>query len=135
MSDPIDHHYLPVFYLSRWTGVDGCVCRFSRPNGTNVKAKRVVPKGTAFEPMLYEGMEREFMARVDTEAAEALNLLERGTPENGWNSRMRSAWSRFLHTQLLRAPEDMAQLRTSVREQWLKEIPGLEEKAIALGLP
>jgi hypothetical protein len=135
MSEPIDHHYVPVFYLSRWAGTDGCVCRFGRPYGTEVKAKRVVPKGTGFEPRLYSSMEQDFMAKLDTEAAEALELIERALPEREWTSRIRTGWSRFLLTQLLRAPEDIAQLKSSVREEWAKRVPELEQKAIALGMP
>jgi hypothetical protein len=79
MNEPIDHHYVPVFYLSRWAGSDGCLCRFSRPYGNEAKPKRVVPKGTAFEPRLYETrglppeqaqtMEKDFMAKLDSDAA------------------------------------------------------------------
>ena len=44
MNEPIHHHYLSVFYLSRWVGSDGRICRFSRPYGDAVKAGRVAPK-------------------------------------------------------------------------------------------
>src|ERR1700730_9592289 len=106
MNEPIDHHYVPVFYLSRWEGSDGCICRFSRPYGDEVKAKRVVPKGTAFERRLYETrglpheqaqtMERNFMAKLDSDAAGALALLEAGLE---WTSAARNSWSRFLVAQ------------------------------------
>ena len=88
MNEPINHHYVPVFYLSRWVGTDRCLCRFSRPYGHEVKAKRVAPKGTAFEPRLYETrglppeqaqtMERDFIAKLDSDAADALALIEAG---------------------------------------------------------
>lgn len=136
MNEPIDHHYLPVFYLSRWAGDDGAICRLKREYGGVVKAKRLVPDGTAFEPRLYElrglpperaqAMERDFMARLDSQAAEALVLLEAGFPDPEWQPGPRSAWSRFLLTQLLRAPEDIAQLKSSVHEEWSKAIPRLE---------
>lgn len=137
MNEPIDHHYIPVFYLSRWVGTDGHVCRFSRPNGAEVKAKRVVPKGTGFEPKLYETrglpperaqtMEKDFLAKLDSEAAKAMELLESGLPEEAWNSESRTSWSRFMLTQMLRAPEDVAQLKSSVEEEWGKALPELEE--------
>lgn len=136
MHEPIDHHYVPVFYLSRWRGDDGCVCRFSRPHGDEVKAKRVVPKGTAFEPRLYEirgqppelaqTMEKDFMAKLDSEAAEALELLESGLPEKDWISKPRSAWSRFILAQMLRTPEDIAQLKSSAKQDWAKALPELQ---------
>jgi len=124
MNEPIDHHYVPVFYLSRWEGSDGCICRFSRPYGDEVKAKRVVPKGTAFEPRLYETrglppeqaqtMERDFMAKLDRDAAEALALLEADLAEKEWTSAARNSWPRFLVAQMLRTPRDIAQLKSSV---------------------
>ncbi len=128
MSDPLDHHYIPVFYLTRWVGADGRLCRFSRPVGTIVKTKRVVPKGTGFEPRLYttqglpldqaQTMEKDFMAKLDTQASEALVMLETGLPDGQWTRGPRSAWSRFLLAQRLRAPEDIAQLKSSVTEDW-----------------
>jgi len=77
MSDPVDHHYLAIFYLSRWAGEDEKMCRFSRSFGEKVVQKRVSPKGTAFEEHLYsmrapEGppipdMEQDFMSQLDSE--------------------------------------------------------------------
>lgn len=142
MNEPINHHYLPVFFLTRWTGADGRVCRFSRPNGNQVKTKRVVPKGTGFEPGLYEmrgqpperaqAMEKDFMAKLDALAADALGLLEQGLPEKDWTSGPRSSWSRFMLAQMLRAPEDIAQLKSSVRQDWGKAVPELDEVYTAL---
>jgi hypothetical protein len=138
MEDPIDHHYLPVFYVSRWADeVDGCVTRLQRmPTGV-VKAKRIVPKGTGYEPRLYEmsgrppgeaqAMESQFMARLDAGAADALALLEAGLPDQEWTSRPRSAWSRFILAQMLRAPEDIAQLKSSVKEDWSQVLPEIAE--------
>jgi hypothetical protein len=131
MSEPIHHHYLPAFYLTRWAGNDGCVARFNRPYGKEVKAKRVSPKGTGFEPHLYQAMEKDFMAKLDTKAAEALALLERGLPEEQWTPVDRSAWSRFVHAQMLRTPEDIAQLKSSVNQEWVKAIPQLSEEDYA----
>jgi len=137
MNEPVDHHYIPIFYLSRWAGADGRVCRMSRPKGTEVKAKRIVPKGTAFEPRLYEmrglpperaqAMEKKFMAPLDAGAAEALKLLECGWPDQKWTSSPRSSWSRFLLTQMLRTPEDVAQLKSSARQDWGKALPELDK--------
>ncbi len=145
MNEPIDHHYVPVFYLSRWEGSDGCLCRFSRPYGNEVKARRVVPKGTAFEPRLYEThglppefaqtMETDFMAKLDDEAAKALALLEAGLAEKEWTSAARNNWSRFLLTQMLRAPDDIAQLKSSVKQEWRRETLNLHENYVARRSP
>ncbi len=135
MNEPMHHHYVPVFYLSRWKGSDGCLCRFSRPYGRDVVAERVRPRGTAFEPHLYEtrglpperaqAMEKDFMAKLDSDAAEALLFLETGRPKVDWTSTARHSWSRFLLAQMLRAPEDIAQLKSSVEQEWAKVMPTL----------
>jgi hypothetical protein len=135
-SDEQKHHYVPEFYLKRWAK-ENEIWRFSRPYGSEVKAHKVVPKGTAFEINLYkvqgappekaQAMESDFLKKVDAQAAEALVQLENGLDENKWTSESRSAWSRFLLTQMLRAPEDIAQLKSSVAEDWSKAIPELEE--------
>ena len=124
MSDPVDHHYLAVFYLNRWAGEDGKVCRFSRPHGDTVVSKRVSPRGTAYEEHLYSmwtpngppnaDMEREFMSPLDSEAAEALDLLEKGLPETKWEPRLRSAWSRFVWAQSIRTPSEIVKQRAKV---------------------
>jgi hypothetical protein len=137
MNEPIDHHYNPVFSLSRWEGPDGRICRFSRPYGEKVKAKRIAPRGTAFEPRLYETrglppeqaqtMEKDFMAKLDNDAAKSLVLLEAGLEEKKWTSEARNGWSRFLVAQMLRAPRDIAQLKSSVGQEWDKETQRLRE--------
>lgn len=113
------------------------MCRFQRLHGGLVKAKRIVPKGTAYEPGLYavrglppeqaQAMEKDFMAKLDDDAAKALLLLESGLPDQEWTPGPRSAWSRFVLTQMLRTPEDIAQLKSSVREEWSKAVPRLQE--------
>ena len=145
MNEPIDHHYVPVFYLSRWEGSDQCISRFNRPWGKEVKVKRLAPKGTAFEPRLYEThglppeeaqtMEKDFMARLDTDAAGALALLESGVMEAVWTSAGRASWSRFLVAQMLRAPRDIAQLKSSVGREWHKATEKFRETYAALRSP
>lgn len=123
MSEPKAHHYLPQFYLRRWAGVDGKVCRYSKPHGPEVKTKRIAPAGTGFETGLYKvrdesapfenQMEKDFFSRIDSEAALSLQQIEQGIRYDQWTSPRRSAWSRFLLAQMLRAPEDVEQAKVS----------------------
>jgi hypothetical protein len=53
MSEPIDHHHQPIFYLKGWCRPDGKVIRYSRPNGREVKSSPITPKNTGYEPRLY----------------------------------------------------------------------------------
>ncbi|WOF74566.1 DUF4238 domain-containing protein [Parvibaculaceae bacterium PLY_AMNH_Bact1] len=145
MSNPHKHHYLPVFYLSRWAGEDGMVCRFSRPQGPAVKTKRIVPKGTAYEPGLYSinglpkdqapVMERDFMVPLDSRAAAALKLLDNELPDSQWPANRRSDWTRFVWSLPLRNPREIQQLKTNVKEAWAETTPGLQEHYDALRTP
>lgn len=94
MSDPRQHHYLPVFYLKQWAGEDGRVHRFSRPFDNTIVTKHVSAKSTAYEEHLYsmtaEGvdpntqMERSFMSSLDSEAARVLSFwVKTGPSTNG----------------------------------------------------
>lgn len=138
MSDPIRHHYLAIFYLERWAGEGSLLCRFSRPYGDKIVSKRVSPRGTAYEEHLYSmhsasglpvaDMERDFMSRLDSEAAEALAQLEVSLPDSKWDNRLRSAWSRFVWAQSIRTPSEIAQLKSSVKEEWGKALPELQDR-------
>ena len=67
------------------------------------------------------------MAKLDSDAAEALALLEAGLPGKEWTSSARDTWSRFLVAQMLRSPRDIAQLKSSVGQEWNKETQKLRE--------
>ncbi len=128
MNEPIDHHYLPIFYLSRWTGSDERLCRFSRPYGTVLVPKRIVPRGTAFEERLYDfgptsdgiplSLEHSLLSKIDSDAAVARDLLESQKTIAIVDKKNRESWSKFLIAQMLRAPEDIEQLKHSVRQEW-----------------
>lgn len=120
---PIQHHYIPVFYLKRWAGPDGKLCEFSRPFKSVVPLRRA-PRGTGFSDRLYElrdfppelaqQVEERFFRTVDTRAADALALMERSGNSAAWTLELRSAWSRFIISLLTRCPEDLA----IFRERW-----------------
>ncbi|RYG87387.1 MAG: DUF4238 domain-containing protein [Alphaproteobacteria bacterium] len=120
---PIQHHYIPVFYLKRWAGPDGKLCEFSRPFKSVVPLRRA-PSGTGFSDRLYElrdfpselaqQVEEGFFRTVDTRAADALALMERHGNSAAWTLELRSAWSRFIISLLTRCPEDLA----IFRERW-----------------
>lgn len=126
MSDPIDHHYLPVFFLKQWARQDGKVIRYHRPHGP-VVAHPISPRSTGYEPRLYsltecppgrsQLIERDFMApAVDSPAAEVLQLLlARRTLE--LSNDAKCSWARFLMSLLLRNPEKIAELQRKGRKQ------------------
>lgn len=67
------------------------------------------------------------MAKQDDKAAKALQLLESALPDAEWSFEARNDWSRFLLTQMLRSPEDIAQLKSSVGEAWRSEMDDLQK--------
>lgn len=60
-------------------------------------------------------IERLFLQPVDTQASEALLLLERGAEKHSWPVDLVSAWTRFLISLLIRMPEDIDALRRKWR--------------------
>jgi hypothetical protein len=111
---PQDQHYIPAFYLRRCVDKeDGKLCVYSRPYDC-VKAYRKPPEATGYEKDLYaihgagdetaNHLEGRFLLRADTQAAEALDLLESG-PGAVLDDRQRSAWSRFIMRLLHGNPE------------------------------
>lgn len=147
MSDPDKHHYLPVFYLRRWSQPDGKVIRYYRPYHA-VVASPIAPKNTGYEHGLYrlEGhapeaqntIEKDFMAPiVDDLAARALDaLFERDnsklTPEH------RQAWTRFVMSLHVRNPEKVEHITNqadSALRQSLLADPGEYEAVRSAGNP
>jgi hypothetical protein len=120
MGDPSKHHYIPAFYLRRWT-THGFLCEMRK-----IRAKIVVhskaPDGTGWKKDLYkidgvapetaQHFERAFMHMVDTEAAMAMRSFISGTMD--LPVKERNAWIRFLLSLLFRNPEAVAELRDQV---------------------
>jgi hypothetical protein len=122
---PQDQHYIPAFYLRRWVDKkDGKLCVYSRPYD-RVKVYRKHPEATGYQEDLYaiqgagdetaNHLEGRFLLRADTQAAEALDLLERG-PGAVLDDRLRSAWSRFMMRLLHGNPEMVSMWRSKAAE-------------------
>jgi hypothetical protein len=129
MSHPINHHYLPVFYLRRWCNANGKVVRYYRPY-EDVVASPIAPDNTGYEPGLYtllgyppdkaQMIETEFMGPyVDQPASRALKiLLDRDgsrMTEEVWEW-----WTRFLMAMRLRDPQSLAE-HSSLARNLLKD--------------
>ncbi len=124
MNEPIDHHYIPVFYLSQWCDTAGKVVRYYRPH-KEVIASPITPKSTGYEPQLYaldgypddqkQWVEKNYMGPVvDAPASKALRILLAQnsldmTPET------RTDWVRFLMSLILRNPEAVANTNAEMR--------------------
>ena len=132
----IDHHYIPTFYLRRWTGTDRRICEFSRPY-REVKPQRKGPKAAGFIPHLYtvSGMEPGLRSvledivfkRTDQHANDALAFMlanSDGTAE--MPPKLRNGWSRFLMSLMHRGPEQLAALKAKCQTTIEEHLAGLE---------
>jgi hypothetical protein len=126
MNDPVNHHYLPVFYLRNWCDGAGKVVRYYRPY-QEVVASPIAPENTGFEPHLYaldgypddqkQWIEKYFMGPVvDDPAARALQILLAANGA-GLTAEPRIAWARFLMSLSLRDPDAVAKIGVDVRDE------------------
>ena len=85
MSSPKAHHFVPRFYLARWTDSDGRLVVYARKNNRLV-VDRLNPKSTGFEPGLYSisGVDEDkrqlietqfFSEQIDNPAAQIIQEL------------------------------------------------------------
>jgi hypothetical protein len=126
MSVPRKHHYIPVFYLKQWRGTDGRLCEYKRI-GSKIVTRRAFPDATGYQKDLYrvdglpdpiaQAVEQKFMRLVDTEANYALQKLLRGD-KAPWDSRMRSAWTRFILSLRFRNPEAVGIIKHQMINLW-----------------
>lgn len=122
-NPPIKHHYIPAFYLKRWSE-EGKLVEFSRVYGGKIVSKSKAPEATGYEERLYElkgfdadsaqQIELKYFKPIDTLASAALEMLGKPHNEVKWTTESRSAWTRFLLSLLLRCPEDIS----CFREWW-----------------
>jgi hypothetical protein len=124
-NPPNDHHFLPVFYLSRWQGAEGLV-EFARRGSGKIEGRPCFPKSTGYQPGLYknrfhsdpvsaQSLETDFMQILDRRAAESLALFEEGL-KTIWTNEEASNWTRFILSLLQRTPEEVEQYKKSYSE-------------------
>lgn len=116
-GDPIDHHYLPIFYQEAWA-VDGRVTRYSRPYD-KVVAKSCAPKRTGSQDHLYTHtgvaperaayLETLFFKPVDDQAAIAHRLLI-ADGVRALSPDQRVHWARFMMSMRMRSPFSLGEL-------------------------
>jgi hypothetical protein len=129
LSQPRDHHFVPVFYLKQWTSQDGKLIEYSKPYGNKIVAKPVGPRATGFQTDLYafqhlppelaQYLEGVFLKRVDTESCTALRQLLAGNTAP-WTPSLRSAWSRFVINSIIRHPHPFAEIKAITHDHWLQ---------------
>ncbi|TCA18563.1 DUF4238 domain-containing protein [Rhizobium leguminosarum bv. viciae] len=121
-----DHHFVPVFYLKNWiVGPEKRLAEFADRKHVGVKGRWTGPKGTGYEKFLYDSkdgrshsLEATFFEPTDSLAAVAMATFFSKGPDLDWTPRLRSAWTRFLMTMMMRHPEDLETFRRTMWEDW-----------------
>jgi len=126
MSAPIDHHFIPAFFLAQWADGASKLIEYTIKHGKLI-AKPVGPRATGYEPHLYSFpeltpeaghfLEVVFFNYADRVAAEALRNHLSPTPAP-WTTELISAWSRFVIALHLRHPDAMPELRAAAKSVW-----------------
>src|SRR5450756_772714 len=134
MSKEGKHHYIPVFYLKQWAGGDKRICEFSRPFD-RVKPRRTHPDGTGYVHGLNtipgvpahdaQYLENVFFKFTDNYAAIALRVLFSDPPWH-FTTEVRSAWSRFLMSLIVRNPESVEKHRAAAEALFKAALPEIE---------
>lgn len=142
MSIPSKNHYLPKFYMNRWTDQEGLLTEYRRPVG-NLTSKRKYPAQTGYitdlyantnksDPVERQALEILFLQKVDGAAAEAMLHLEKISTKPT-DPFLRDAWARFLMSLMHRSPVRVKYLAAKVRDYESALLnPDLREKYVLL---
>jgi hypothetical protein len=117
-QDPINHHYLPIFYQDGWA-TGGRVIRYYRPHEA-VVASPTGMKYTGCEEYLYsmnglpsgtsQALETQFFSPIDSLAATSLQKMLAGGLNQMTNDD-RVNWTRFMLSTQLRNPHGLDELK------------------------
>jgi hypothetical protein len=121
-SSGLKHHYIPVFYLKNWAGIDKKICEYSRPY-KDVVARRKYPSATGYERE--HVLDRDIMQRVDQRASDVLKVLLDGASKLTFGPKEKVAWSLFLVSLIQRHPqrvEHFCQTLDQLRRRELEQI-------------
>lgn len=126
MTAPIDHHFIPAFFLAQWADDTGKLVEYTIKHGKLI-AKPVGPRATGYEAHLYsfpelppdaaQFLEAVFFNYADRVAANALRNHLSAAPAP-WTTELISAWSRFVIALHLRHPDAMPELRAAANSVW-----------------
>ncbi len=124
MSKAGKHHYIPIFYLKQWAGQDHMVCEYKR-RYHGVLPRRVFPDATGYEhglnripglpPHEADFLETYFFGITDDFASKALHILLSGNETLNFSQDVKSGWSRFITSLMMRNPEAVERSMAAAR--------------------
>jgi len=140
MNKPIDHHYVPRFYLSKWCGADNKIQYFRRINNQLISS-RISPKNTAFEPNLYslehvsseeeQIIEKFLNENIDSPASRVLDKMITGGIEK-LSIEERKSFGKFLISLRYRGPKSVSDIRSDGFDEVMKMLVDGQEEYEAL---
>lgn len=130
MSNPINHHYIPQFYMKYWTGNDGYLFRYHRPFDRVVVSK-TPPKATGYEKNLYtinheddpQIVEKIFMSQLDNASANVIRVLNSDSrnffivDSDVLSIDQKTDFIRFVLSSHLRSPFSMTEVDSVFRKE------------------
>lgn len=140
MSEPRNHHFVPQFYLDGWTNSSGLLTRYSRPH-VKVVTDPKSPEAVAKERDLYslsnvpldqkQRVEKEFMGKIDNDAAPVLKKLLAGRGHN-LSPEDRQAFTYFVMSLRARHPDAIQKSKMQGAEAITTELSRNPEEYEAL---
>ena len=129
MGKPIDHHYIPRFFLRPWCGTDGKLTCFSMKH-ERLCVDRYTPAQVAKQAYLYslqgvsaeqaQVIETDILSPIDDAAAPIHKILLNDTTLNLTN-KQREEWGRFLLSLRARTPQIITTFREKGRQNIIDE--------------
>lgn len=122
------HHFIPRFYLKRWSRdntdrklASGKYCKITN----SVKWSSCAPRGTSYELGLYGDIEEKFFSPLDNDACNVLNSFESGHSEKivpvklDLREKDRERWAEFILGFIIRRPDKVKFLQAAFQNRGL----------------
>ena len=134
-EQPIDHHYLPIFFQTPWTNNQNKIIKYSRPHKKIVWSS-ISPEYTGFEEHLYSLVDRfgnpnaliekEYFSKIDSRASLVHRKILDGQLEN-LSPTERSYWTTFAMSLLLRNPYSLSEIEKTLNKVLIKNLSNPED--------
>ena len=129
MAQPIDHHFIPRFFLRPWCGDDGRLTCFAIKHG-RLCIDSYTPAQVAKQPYLYslhgvspeqaQVIETDILRPIDDAAAPIHKILFDRSILN-LTAKQREAWGRFIISLRARTPQIITTIRAKGRQTIIDE--------------
>ena len=143
IDEPKDHHYVPAFYLKKWTRpeANNKLIEFRKVYDGRIIVKEASERATGYKRFLYSrstadpmvrnhSLESGYMSKLDNGASTILNLFLSGSQDLA--PKQRNIWAKFMLVLMMRSPEEMdassdsydvaSKLSSEEHEEWYRSV-------------